>query len=224
MIDENCNKASNEIVNLYRRRAANYNWTANLYYLIGFREWHQRKRAITSLCLQPGDTVVEIGCGTGLNFGLLQEKIGASGKIIGVDATDAMLAQAARTVEKHRWNNIDLILSDVQSFHFPKGVDGILSTYALSLISKADLVIEAAKKSLRTGGRLCILDFQVPPGAPLWVVRPLLSLVKPFGAGMEWLRRKPWESIQETMVELFPEVLKKSFYFRISYLLAGVKN
>lgn len=57
-----------ELVSLYRRRAARYDFTANLYYLVGFREWRYRERGVESLHLQQGDTVVEIGCGTGLNF------------------------------------------------------------------------------------------------------------------------------------------------------------
>lgn len=57
-----------QIKELYVRRARNYNFTANLYYLIGFREYYYRKQAVKELNLKPGDTVVEIGCGTGLNF------------------------------------------------------------------------------------------------------------------------------------------------------------
>jgi len=53
------------VVDLYRRRARRYNLTANLYYLIGYREYAYRKRAVAALDLAPGDTVVEIGCGTG---------------------------------------------------------------------------------------------------------------------------------------------------------------
>jgi demethylmenaquinone methyltransferase/2-methoxy-6-polyprenyl-1,4-benzoquinol methylase len=58
--------------------------------LIGFPD---RKRAVRALNLQRGDTVVDIGCGTGLNFPLLQGAIGPEGTIVGVDLTDAMLSQ-----------------------------------------------------------------------------------------------------------------------------------
>lgn len=64
-----------QLIELYRVRAKRYNFTANLYYLLGFREWRYRKRATTVLSLKPGDTVVEIGCGTGLNFSLLQNRL-----------------------------------------------------------------------------------------------------------------------------------------------------
>ena len=58
------------IAELYRKRARNYDFTANLYYLIGFREYAYRRMAVEALGLKRADTVVDIGCGTGLNFGL----------------------------------------------------------------------------------------------------------------------------------------------------------
>jgi ubiquinone/menaquinone biosynthesis C-methylase UbiE len=64
---------------LYRARAANYDFCANLYYLIGFREVSYRKRAVSALGLNSGDTVVEIGCGTGLNFPYVLKSIGGRG-------------------------------------------------------------------------------------------------------------------------------------------------
>jgi hypothetical protein len=51
-----------------------YDLTAHFYYLIGFREWSYRKRAIRTLRLQPGASVVEIGCGSGLNLPLLHTR------------------------------------------------------------------------------------------------------------------------------------------------------
>jgi demethylmenaquinone methyltransferase/2-methoxy-6-polyprenyl-1,4-benzoquinol methylase len=57
-----------EVKDTYRKRAKNYDFAANLYYLMGFRINAYRKQAVKALQLQQGDTVVEIGCGTGLNF------------------------------------------------------------------------------------------------------------------------------------------------------------
>lgn len=56
-----------EIIRKYQARAKRYNFTANLYYLLGLREFAYRKKAVLALNLKPGDTVVELGCGTGLN-------------------------------------------------------------------------------------------------------------------------------------------------------------
>jgi len=55
---------SEEVNEVYRRRARFFDWSVNAYYLIGFRWWAYRHRAVAALQLQPGATVVEIGCGT----------------------------------------------------------------------------------------------------------------------------------------------------------------
>lgn len=85
------NAASIRLIALYRKRAKRYDWATLLLYLVGFRHRAYRKRAIHSLALRQGETVVELGCGTGLNFALLQKQISPGGRIIGVDLTDAML-------------------------------------------------------------------------------------------------------------------------------------
>ena len=123
-----------EIVEVYRRRAARYDFTANLYYLIGFRLEAYRRAAVAQLALQPGDTVVDVGCGTGLNFRLLERVVGPTGRIIGVDLTDAMLAQARRRTEREGWRNVDLVACDAARYDFPGGTGGILSTFALTLV------------------------------------------------------------------------------------------
>src|SRR3989338_11398117 len=89
-----------KIVQIYRKRAGNYNLTANLYYLFGYREYAYRKKAVEALNLSEGDSVIDLCCGTGLNFSFLQEKIGLEGKIIGVDLTDEMLEGQRKSQKK----------------------------------------------------------------------------------------------------------------------------
>ena len=110
---------------IYKKRAKRYDLTAQLYYLFGFREWAYRKRAVEKLKLKDGDTVVEIGCGTGLNFALIQKIIGENGKIIGVDITKEMLKEAEKRVkEKYTlkdgtWNSLQTIRE--RNRNLPKG-------------------------------------------------------------------------------------------------------
>jgi len=128
------NADSMRLISIYRKRAKRYDWTTLLLYVVGFRHWAYRKRAIESLALKQGDTVVELGCGTGLNFSLLLERVGPSGKIVGVDLTDAMLDGASARITAHGWSNVELVKSDAADFVFPSAVDGILSTFALTLV------------------------------------------------------------------------------------------
>jgi ubiquinone/menaquinone biosynthesis C-methylase UbiE len=156
--------SKDEVRDIYRKRASRYDFTANLYYLIGFREWAVRKRSVRALNLQPGDTVVEVGCGTGLNFSLLQEAVGPEGRIVGVDLTDAMLEQARRRVERRGWSNIELVHSDAAQYRFPEGVNGLLSTFAITLVPEFDAVIQNGASALAPGGRWVVSDFKMSDG------------------------------------------------------------
>ena len=111
--------SSSKLISLYRKRAKRYDWTTLCLYLAGFRHWAYRKRAIQSLALNQGDTVVDLGCGTGLNFSLLQEQVGPRGRIIGVDLTDAMLDEANARIAAHGWSNVELVKSDAAGLCFP---------------------------------------------------------------------------------------------------------
>ena len=108
-----------------------------------------RREAVKRLDLKRGDLVVDIGCGTGLNFPWLQEAIGPEGRIIGVDLTDAMLEQARLRVAKAGWKNVELVQADAASYEFPAQVNGILATFALTFIPQAKLVIQNGCRALR---------------------------------------------------------------------------
>jgi ubiquinone/menaquinone biosynthesis C-methylase UbiE len=210
-----------QIIDLYRERAGNYDLTANLYYLIGYREWAHRRKAVDSLALERGDTVVEIGCGTGLNFGLLQHKVGETGKIIGVDLTDAMLEQARERVLEKGWQNVELVHSDALAYGFPSQVGGILSTFALSLIPECGQVICNGTEALRPGGLWVVLDLKLPDRWPKWLAALILPLVRPFAVTDEWVARRPWETIYSAMYDCLTDVSVTEMYLGASYIIRG---
>lgn len=211
------------ITAIYRRRAKRYDLTANLYYLFGYREWTYRRMTVDALQLQPGATVVEVGCGTGLNFPIYQEAIGPRGKIVGVDLTDAMLAQAQQRVDDHNWHNVDLVQADARNFSFPREADAVVSTYALSLIPEAPLVLERAAAALAPGGRLALLELQPPQNWPGWLVDAAVWLMKPFAVTAEWQARRPWEAIKQTMSQELTDVSTTETYLGLTYIIAGTK-
>ena len=206
-----------QLIDLYRIRAAWYDFSANLYYLIGFREAWYRKQAVSALGLKPGDTVVEIGCGTGLNFSYLRTAVGEAGKVIGVDLTDAMLAQAEQCIARERWANVVLVQCDAAVYEFPPEVRGVLSTFALTLVPEYEEVIKRAADALATGGRLVVLDFRQPEAWHLWLVRVGVFITKPFGVSMDLTVRKPWE----VMKKHFPRVTTKSLFGGFVYIAVG---
>ena len=209
------------LVSIYRRRAKRYDRSSLLLYLAGFRHWAYRKRAIRSLALNPGDTVVDLGCGTGLNFSLLQAQIGSGGTIIGVDLTDAMLDAATDRIATHGWSNVRLVKSDAAAYAFPSVVDGILSTFALTLVPEFDEVIRNGARALQPGKRFVILDFKRPSGWLMNKAAPLLArlLTGPFGGTLAMASRKPWQALEKHFARMeFTEL-----YLGGAYIAVGEK-
>ncbi len=206
-----------EVRDVYRRRARHYDVTANLFYGLGFRELHYRRLAVEALCLRRGDTVVEIGCGTGLNFALLEDKVGSDGQIIGVDLTDAMLDRARERTARNGWSNVALVESRAADYRIPDDVDAILTTFALTLEPHYEQVIAQGARALRPGGRFALLDIRLPSN---WLRRfaPLLiALLRPFAVSMTVAQRKPWEAMERH----FPSMTMQTFYCDIAYLAVG---
>jgi ubiquinone/menaquinone biosynthesis C-methylase UbiE len=212
------------VISVYRRRARHYDFTANLYYLFGFREMAYRRQAVQALHPEPGATVVEIGCGTGLGFPLLQRAIGPSGRIIGVDLTDAMLAEAARRVRGHRWTNVELAHSDALTFDFPPGVDGIISMFALSLVPECGEVIDRGCAALAPGGRWVVLDLKLPDYLPRWLVPAIMPIVRPFAVTDELVARRPWDAIWRAMRRGLTRTTLAELYFGFAYIAAGERE
>jgi ubiquinone/menaquinone biosynthesis C-methylase UbiE len=206
-----------EVLDVYRKRARHYDLAANAYYLLGFREWAYRKRAIAALRVRPGDTVVEIGCGTGLNFGLLEELIGPDGRLIGVDLTDAMLSRARERVTASGWRNVELVESSAAAFRFPPEVDGIVSTFALTLEPDFDRVIEDGARALKPGRRWVILDLKLPSNWLRHLAPALIFLVRPFAVSAEVAKRHPWESLRRHL----KHVIIQELYFGVAYIAVG---
>lgn len=205
------------LIATYRKKAKHYNITSRLYPVPGYPQQAQRRRAVRALGLREGDTVVDVACGTGQNFPLLAQAIGSEGRIVGVDLTDAMLAQAQQRVEDNGWRNVSLAQTDAAAFEFPAEVDAILSTYALSHLPEPGAVIAHGAAALRPGGRWVVLDLKAPERAPRWLVRP-------FGSIDEWIARRPWEALRIAMRDELSDFSWTEMCFGTAFLAVGCAN
>ena len=208
------------LVAQYRKRAKHYDAATQLYRLAGFPLTRYRRLAAEALDLRPGATVVEIGCGTGANFPLLQERIGPTGRIIGVDLTDEMLEQAARRVAAAGWRNVELVQRDARDFDFPEGIDAILSTLALTLSPDYEDIIARGARALAPDGRWVVLDLKEPEHWPKPLVALAVALAQPYGVSLALASRRPWESIQRHL----PHTTIRELYFGAIYLAIGRKR
>jgi demethylmenaquinone methyltransferase/2-methoxy-6-polyprenyl-1,4-benzoquinol methylase len=207
-----------QVLEAYRRLARWYDIGANLYYLIGFRERAYRREAVEALDLKPGATVVEIGCGTGLNFAMLQEKAGPKGRIIGVDLTGAMLRQARRRVAAQGWMNVELVECAAAAYEFPPAIDGVLSTFALTLEPEYERVIANGARALKPGGRWVVLDLKLSGGPLAWLAPLLVALARPFAVSMAMAERHPWETLER----LLTATTMRERYFGFAYVATGL--
>jgi ubiquinone/menaquinone biosynthesis C-methylase UbiE len=218
------NGTREQVIGTYRKSARHYDLAMNFCYLVGFRQWAYRRQAVQALRLRPGDTVVEIGCGTGLNFPLIEQVIGPTGRIIGVDLTEAMLAQARLRVQKHGWQNVSLVEADAVDFSFPPGVNAILSTLALALIPECAQVIAHGSMALPPGGRWVVMDVKFPETAPGWLVAALLPIFRPFAVTEEVVARRPWEAIRIAMQASLIECAWTELCFGFAFLATGARG
>ncbi len=87
---------------------------------------HWREQLVTQLPVGTGDTVLDVGCGTGLCMPGLQDKIGPTGRIIGIDASPDMLDLAAQRVAESGWPNVQLINAPVDEADIDRTADAAL--------------------------------------------------------------------------------------------------
>lgn len=134
-----------------------------------------RLAGIAGLRLRPGQAVVDAGCGTGLNFPWLEAAVGPGGRIIGIDASAAMLDQARKRLRRGGWSNIDLVHADLTAIA-PDAlagrvhgaapvVDAVLATYSLSVTRDPAAAWERIMALCGPRTRAAVVDMQLPTGA-----------------------------------------------------------
>jgi demethylmenaquinone methyltransferase/2-methoxy-6-polyprenyl-1,4-benzoquinol methylase len=212
------------LIQLYRRKAKHFDLTSRLYPAPGYPQRAQRHRAVHTLGLRAGDRVIDIACGTGVNFPLIEEVIGPEGRIVGVDLTDAMLARARDRTAAHGWRNVSLVQCDAADFDFPTEVDAVLCTYALSQVPECAEVISHGAAALSEGGRWVVLDLKVPDKTPWWLAQPGTALVRPFASIDAWMMRRPWEAIRAAMEEDLVDFSWTELLFGTAFLAAGCRG
>ncbi|NTV99868.1 MAG: arsenite methyltransferase [Oscillochloris sp.] len=109
--------------------------------------------------LQPGEVVLDLGSGGGLEVLLAARQVGPEGFVYGLDMTDAMLETARRNAEKMGATNVSFVKGDIESIPLPdQSVDVIISNCVINLAPDKGQVLDNAFRVLRSGGRLAVSD------------------------------------------------------------------
>ncbi len=192
-----------EVRRLYDRRAPFYD---SLVFALSLgRDGSYRDRAVRALDPRPGDRILDVGCGTGLNFSRLPR----GG--VGVDPSGGILRVARRRTRL-------LGSASAQSLPFRDGsFDRVLSTYVLTTVPEWRRALDEMARVLRPGGRLVVTDDRLPPG---WFLGP--------GPMFRRLLRDGWVDIHREVVaamrERFDQVRLEFLHWRLIYLVTGVRG
>ena len=110
-----------------------------------------RKRLATDLQLDPGETVVEMGCGTGANLPYLRERVGPSGTVVGVDITPGVLTHARDRVRRRGWSNVHVVRGDAIRPPIERA-DVIVGTFVVGMLEDPGDAVARWCDHLETGG------------------------------------------------------------------------
>jgi ubiquinone/menaquinone biosynthesis C-methylase UbiE len=210
-----------KVEDAYQKNARYYDLAVKLFYpLIGLRINTFRKKAVEYLNLKQGDCVVDLGCGTGLTFPLIMDKIGPDGKLIGVDISSAMLSVAENRVKLAQWQNVELIHSDIEEYDIPAGINGVISTGVFGYLNKREQVLENIYSSLVQHGRVVIVDGKKPQRWPSFLFRIFVKLSRPYGLSESYFDN----NTPDLVSHIFQNVTFEDMYGGLLYITAGEKH
>jgi len=200
-----------EITSQYDRVARFYKVFEPLYLIFPVA----RRRAVAALRLKPGDTVLEVGAGTGRNFPYLVEAVGPGGSVIGVDASEGMLREARKLVKQHGWANVSLLRQDAARLQVGQDVDAVLFSLSYSAMPEPKRALASAWERLRPGARLAVMDAGLTETRLRPLLDPIARLLISLGPGNPYSR--PWDDLAE-----YGEVTIEKFMF-IYYVCTATK-
>ena len=171
----------------YRRRAPIYDLELAVFEPI-------RRRAIALLAPQPGDTVIDVGCGTGLSLPLLHRAVGATGHVVGIEQSPEMLELARQRVREQGWRHVRLIQAPVETATMTRVGDAALFHFTHDILRRPE-ALKHLVGQLRPGARVVASGVK---WAPLWAW-PANLLVLPAAlrsvTTLEGLSR-PWSQLE----------------------------
>lgn len=199
-LEANRSQVQDLVAGMMRR----YALAGRLYDLVSLERplyWQPRARLMELLGPMPGATVVDAGCGTGLNFPALQRVVTPGGAVVGLDTSPSMLDRSRRRIVDCGWPNVTALPGDagdllgaLRAAGIDHGtVSAVVATFVLSLLPDEDAFWSAvAKMSSRRPVRVAVADVGPPDGASR-ATRPLYRALTALG-GVDATRR-PWTPV-----------------------------
>jgi len=148
----------------------------------------QRSRVLAALALRPGERVLDVGVGPGLLAHDMALTVGSTGRVAGIDASEAMTAMATRRCAD--LEGCDFRVADATKLPFEDGsFDAVVSTQVYEYVADLDLALAEVARVLRPGGRVFVLDTDWD--SAIWHTRDRARMRRVLSAWEEHLH-DPW--------------------------------
>src|ERR1700729_3820817 len=159
-----------------------------------------RRAVVDALPLQPGQVVLDVGCGTGLCCGLLREKVGPRGGVVGIDESPEMVAVACGYIAGEGWRNVTVVQSCAEDAQISLTADAALFCAVHDILQSPDALRNVLSK-LRPGA--CIAAGGGKWAAPMMVAMnlPVTMLHAPYVRSFEGFQR-PWHHLEQLLVDV----------------------
>jgi ubiquinone/menaquinone biosynthesis C-methylase UbiE len=200
------------------RAIEQYRRLAPVYDVMARAGMRYRRRTVELLDLQHGEAVVDVACGTGLNFEPIIQRIGPEGRLFGIDLSPDMLARARERAVVGGWDNVDLINAPMERAVVPEAADAALLALTHDVM-RSPAALRKVIDCLRPNGRIAVLGVKWAPrwAFPINLVVRMIS--KRFVTTLEGYDR-PWNLLQKLM----PNLQVKPVLLGAAYLASGIKR
>ena len=179
---------------LYRSKAAGYDASAEFTMPL-------RRRTIALLQLQPGQTVLDVGAGTGLSYPLLRAGVGDTGRVLAFEQSPDMFALAQQRVQQEGWANVWHVNAAAETVQLPALADAVLFNYTHD-ICRSPAAVANILRQVKPGARVAMAGIKYFP----WWTGPLNLLA--------WLKNRPYNARAADLWEPWSHVAAQCKDFR----------
>ena len=160
--------------------------------------------------LREGDIVLDLGSGAGFDCFLAAQRVGASGRVIGVDMTPEMIAKARENAQKSNYNNIEFRLGEIE--HLPvadNSVDVTISNCVINLVPDKRTAFAEIFRVLKPGGRLMISDIVLLKELPDFIKNSAAAYIGCISGAL--MKDEYLKTIRETGFEAV-QIVEETFF------------
>ncbi len=195
-------------ISRYREHAAGYDATCG-------RTQPFRREAVARLGLRQGDVVLDAASGTGMSIPLLRERVGDSGRVIGIELSPDMASLAEERVARAGWKNVTLIEAALEDAEIPTELDAVLCFYTHDVM-RSPAALSRIFARAKPGATVAVAGMKA---FPWWMaLANIYTFAKahPYMTTFEGLR-KPWDHLMRYV----PDLSVRTTQFGMGYIAHG---